>query len=86
MPPLWSALVLTVDNGLANRKLGDQFFNGRGVKADLKMASKYYTAAVTFGDAQSAFNIGFMHHRGNGLHKDLHLAKRYIPVIRTFAD
>src|SRR5688500_15309749 len=63
------------------------------LSVDLSKAVSYYRTAYDLGmfycclsviviyavagDAQAAFNLGYMYEYGQGLPKDLHLAKRY---------
>jgi SEL1 protein len=49
----------------------------RGLPVDLAKATSLYRTAYDLGDAQAAFNLGYMYEHGEGLPKDLHLAKRY---------
>ncbi|XP_014221222.1 protein sel-1 homolog 1 [Trichogramma pretiosum] len=62
---------------VAQVKLGDAHYYGRGTKVDYEAAASHYrSASEQQHNAQAMFNLGYMHERGLGLTKDRHLAKR----------
>ena len=70
----WSA---AQGNTAALVPLGDAYWYGRGMDADLKKAGEMYKSASQLSISRGSFNLGYMHEHGLGLPKDLHLAKRY---------
>ncbi|XP_011500969.1 PREDICTED: protein sel-1 homolog 1 [Ceratosolen solmsi marchali] len=62
---------------VAQVKLGDAHYYGRGTKVDYDLAASHYrSASEQQHNAQAMFNLGYMHECGLGLTKDRHLAKR----------
>lgn len=59
-------------------KMGDYYFGGYGVDADMEKAATCYQAAAEFQQsAQALWNLGWMHENGLGVEQDFHLAKRF---------
>ncbi|KAL8706085.1 MAG: hypothetical protein Q9201_000850 [Fulgogasparrea decipioides] len=59
-------------------KMGDYYFGGYGIEADMeKAATCYQTAAETHQSAQALWNLGWIHENGVGVEQDFHLAKRF---------
>ena len=59
-------------------KMGDYYYYGIGVDADVNKAVQCYVSASDHAQsAQALFNLGWMHENGVGLTQDFHLAKRY---------
>ena len=63
-------------------KMGDYYFNGYSVEADMEKAAACYQTAQEMHQsgqqsAQAMWNLGWMHENGLGVEQDYHLAKRY---------
>ncbi|KAI4130823.1 MAG: hypothetical protein LQ347_003229 [Umbilicaria vellea] len=59
-------------------KMGDYYFGGYGIDADMEKAATCYQAAAEFQQsAQALWNLGWMHENGLGVEQDFHLAKRF---------
>ena len=70
----WSAVQ---GNVAALVPLGDAYWYGRGMDADLTKAGNMYLSASQLNIARASFTLGYMHEHGLGMPKDLQLAKRY---------
>ena len=58
--------------------VGDYAYYGtQDEPVDLKKAAKFYRMASDKQNAQSMFNLGYMHQHGQGLPQDFDLAKRF---------
>ncbi|KZP30381.1 HCP-like protein [Athelia psychrophila] len=55
---------------IAIYEVGQCFFQGWGVRKDLKMAVSYYTVAAKMGDADAQHDLGFCLANGKGCKKD----------------
>jgi TPR repeat protein len=55
---------------IAIYEVGQCFFQGWGVRKDLKMAMSYYTVAARLGDADAQQDLGFCLANGKGCKKD----------------
>ncbi len=55
--------------------LGDMYFQGLGVRKNLKKAKEYYENAAAQSDRDALHNLGHMYHEGTGVTKDLTMAK-----------
>lgn len=64
----------------ALRKIGDYAYYGHvddAGEADYATAAEQYQQASDINNAQSMYNLGYMHEHGIGIQQDFHLAKRY---------
>jgi soluble lytic murein transglycosylase-like protein len=57
-----------------------------GVKQDHKQAFRLYCQAALQGDAESAFNLGFMYFNGRGVHRDQTLAIHWFQKAADAGD
>lgn len=57
--------------------LGDAYWYGIGLNADLRKAGSLYNAASKINHPRALFNLGYMHQYGLGVPKDMLIAKRY---------
>ncbi|MGR9051611.1 MAG: lytic transglycosylase domain-containing protein [Gammaproteobacteria bacterium] len=62
------------ENPADMRKTALAYEHARGVKQDYQKAFELYCQAALSGDAQSAYNLGFMYFNGRGLPRDFALA------------
>ena len=56
------------------RQIAAGYERGRDVKQDYKQAFSWYCKAALMGDAESAYNMGFMYFNGRGVDRNLSLA------------
>ncbi|PKM13172.1 MAG: lytic transglycosylase [Gammaproteobacteria bacterium HGW-Gammaproteobacteria-3] len=61
----------------AIRKSAQAYEHGRGVNQDYVRAFELYCKAALLGDAESAYNLGFMYFNGRGRHRDPARAKHW---------
>ena len=57
-------------NAEAQRKLGEMYQNGSGVKRDLPEAAKLYLKAAEQGNARAQYELGLMYNAGVGVRLD----------------
>ena len=57
-------------DGKKEHKLGLTYYNGDGIKKDLKLAQKWFSEAAKFGHASAQYNLGIMSYLGQGIKKD----------------
>ncbi|MBB4063922.1 peptidoglycan-binding protein [Gellertiella hungarica] len=62
---------------LALFEIGARFTEGRGVKADLAEAARWYQLAADKGFAPAEYRIANLYEKGNGVERDLSKAVRY---------
>ncbi|WP_457594480.1 tetratricopeptide repeat protein, partial [Hydrogenimonas sp.] len=62
----------------ANFKLGEMFYEGKGVKTDLAKARDLFEKAAEQGHAGAQFYLGQMYLTGKGVPKDMKKAKRWM--------
>lgn len=58
-------------------EIGARYADGRGVKADMKQAAKWYEKAANLGFAPAQYRIGNMYEKGNGVDRDIGKAKTW---------
>ena len=68
------------------RKTASAYEHGRGVKKNYKQAFTLYCTAALLGDAESAYNLGFMYFNGRGLPRDLSLAMHWFKQAAENGD
>lgn len=62
------------------------FEHGRGVKQDYQQAHALYCQAALAGDAESAYNLGFMYFYGRGKARSLPMAMHWFKEAATGGD
>eukprot|EP00871_Galdieria_phlegrea_P004607 jgi/Galph1/5147/GphlegSOOS_G3757.1 len=69
-------------NPYSQLKIGDFLYEGYvAMNKSYEQAAQAYFQAAEMGNAEAAFNLGYMYWKGiGGLEKDLHLAKRYFDI------
>lgn len=68
------------------RETAQAYEHGRGVKKDYRRAFALYCRAALAGDAQSAYDLGFMYFNGRGLRKDLSRAMHWFKRAAAGGD
>jgi len=69
------------------RQAAAGYEHGRnGLKQDYQQAFSLYCQAALLGDAESAYNLGFMYFNGRGLARDLSLAVRWFKQAADVGD
>lgn len=69
------------------RKMAADYEHGRaGVKQDYQQAFQLYCKAALQGDAEAAYNMGFMYFNGRGMSRDLALALRWFKQAADAGD
>jgi len=58
-------------------EIGARFAEGRGTKADLAQASKWYEKSAELGFAPAQYRIGNLYEKGNGVTRDIAKAKTW---------
>jgi localization factor PodJL len=58
-------------------EIGSRYADGRGVKADMAEASKWYTRSAELGFAPAQYRIGNFHEKGIGVKRDVATAKTW---------
>ncbi len=64
-------------DALALFEIGARYTEGRGVKADLATAAKWYTQAADKGFAPAQYRIANLYEKGTGVERDLAKARQY---------
>jgi len=75
------------DSPASMRLMATNYEHGRdGVKQDRHQAFQLYCQAALKGDAESAYNMGFMYFNGRGVQRDMGLAMRWFKQAAEGGD
>ena len=65
------------NNDVAQRYMGEIYFNGYGVEQDYEEAVKWYSKAAEQGDADAQNNLGYCYYFGEGVEQDYEEAVKW---------
>ena len=74
---VWVGALEVEQNPDVIRKTAAAYEHGRGVRKNYEQAFNLYCKAALMGDAEAAYNLGFMYFNGRGLPRDLSLAMHW---------
>lgn len=73
-------------NAPAQYKLGEMYYNGRGVDKNYRLAMKWYKHAANYGNSNAQYNLGHMYYEGIGTTRDLTLAHKWYKASALHGD